>query len=166
MVDLPHRRTDDGHFLSCGHGEGEVGEYGAGGIICEGDVVEADEAAVEVEGYEKETLSKRMEPPWRWRGGAFGTSLGGGFSSTSLKRTSMSRRFCLISRYIDPRKLSGRESWKISWLTMTTSPTVIVPIHKKARSERKEGGREGGGNRKHTINDALCSQKHRHGQCA
>ena len=116
--------------------------------------------------YAKETLSKRMEPPWRWRGGAFGTSLGGGFSSTSLKRTSMSRRFCLISRYIDPKKLSGRESWKISWLTMTTSPTVIVPIHKKARSELGEGRREGGGNRKHTINDALCSQKHRHGQCA
>jgi len=60
--------------------------------------------------YAKETFSKRMEPPWRCRGGAFGTSLGGGFSSMSLKRTSMSRRFCLISRYIDPKKLSGRES--------------------------------------------------------
>ena len=38
--------------------------------------------------YAKETFSKRMKPPCRCRGGAFGTSLGGWFSSTSLKRTS------------------------------------------------------------------------------
>lgn len=40
----------------------------------------------------------------------------------------MSSRFCRISRYIEPKKLSGKDSWKISRLTITRSPTVMVPV--------------------------------------
>ena len=34
---------------------------------------------------------------------------------------------CLMSRYTDPRKFSGTESWNRRPFTITRSPTVIVP---------------------------------------
>lgn len=46
---------------------------------------------------------------------------------SSVKRVFMSIRACRVSLYTVPRKLSGRESWKRRPLTITRSPTVIVP---------------------------------------
>lgn len=46
-----------------------------------------------------------------------------------LNMVCMSMRDCRTSRYTEPRKLSGKESWNSSPFTITRSPTVIVPAH-------------------------------------
>lgn len=51
---------------------------------------------------------------------------------SSVKRVFMSIRACRVSLYTVPRKLSGRESWKSRPLTITRSPTVIVPAPRTA----------------------------------
>ena len=48
-------------------------------------------------------------------------------TSCNLNKVSMSVILCVNSRYTVPRKLSGTESWKRSWLMRTRSPTVIAP---------------------------------------
>lgn len=51
---------------------------------------------------------------------------------SSVKRVFMSIRACRVSLYTVPRKLRGRESWKSRPLTITRSPTVIVPAPQTA----------------------------------
>jgi len=124
--------------------------------------------------YAKLTFSNRMEPPRKFSGWAFGTSyvkfsrrkrvrvkcfgtLRGWCCSCNLSSTSMSSRFCLISRYMVPRKLSGRDNWKINWLTMTRSPTVMVPCLLLDQDPRTKISP--------TAEDALSRQKHCRGEC-
>ena len=69
-----------------------------------------------------------LEQAGRARGTAFGASATDGASCKSLNMALMSISACLFSRYTVPRKLSGSESWNKRPLTMTRSPTDMVPV--------------------------------------
>ena len=54
-----------------------------------------------------------------------------GFCFIRLNSASMSITDCLMSLYMVPRKLRGKESWKSKPFTYTRSPTVRFPVTKR-----------------------------------
>lgn len=75
-----------------------------------------------------------------------------------LNKTSISSRLCLNSRYIVPKKLRGKESWKTSWLTITRSPTVMVPVGSGADKLATASGCSL--NKTRTVQDTLSGEEH------
>ncbi|KAH3670867.1 hypothetical protein OGAPHI_000578 [Ogataea philodendri] len=60
-------------------------------------------------------------------GGASGLDLMVMLCFCRLNSDSMSKSDCFSSRYTEPKKLRGTDSWNTSWLINTKSPTVNEP---------------------------------------
>lgn len=91
------RWPNNGNFLSSRNGKGEVPEDGAISVITKADVFESDGTTFKVQRQGvRLVLSRRQQiPAWNFK---YKQTCGGGFSSTSLNKTSMSSKFCRISR--------------------------------------------------------------------
>lgn len=60
-------------------------------------------------------------------------------SEETLRRSNrvcISTSDCLMSRYKDPRKFNGIDSWNTKPFTITKSPTVIVPDKERRKKLR------------------------------